>query len=133
MMPQSLIFLIDAAKRSFDSPRTTIDDWHHISHVYEGTWSFKMISWSRRNSCLTKPIKWLFFERLLVAYDTLVNFYDCHEETLMLLKHATIPKEIELELSNSVEDARRAAIRLIRKDISSVFPDLVHSINQHRA
>lgn len=129
MLPHSLLFLMDSAKRALDSHKTAIDDWKHVSHVYEGTWSFKMLSWSRRNSCLTKPVKWLFFEHLLNAYDTLVNYYDCHEETLMLLKHANIPKEIEREIEHSVEDNRRAAIKLIRKDISSVFPDLVHSIN----
>jgi hypothetical protein len=88
-----------------------------------------MLSWSRRNSCFAKPIKWLFFERLLIAYDTLVNYYDCHEETLMLLKHAKLPKDIETELEQSVEASRKAALRIIRKDISAVFPDLVHSIN----
>jgi len=129
MLPQSLIFLIDSARKSLDSKKASIDDWQHVSRVYEGTWSLKMLSWSRRNYCFAKPIKWLFFERLLVAYDTLVNYYDCHEETLMLLKHANLAKDIETELGQQVEASRKAALRIIRKDMSAVFPDLVHSIN----
>ena len=61
MLPDSLAILIDAAKRTLDNDSDQIDDWHYLKHGFEGTWSIRILSWSRRNLCFIRPVKWLFF------------------------------------------------------------------------
>jgi hypothetical protein len=46
-----------------------------------------------------------------------------------MIKHDDIPQKIQDEFNAAIETSRKAAIKIIRKDISAVFPDLVHSIN----
>ena len=134
MLPASLLILLDASKKALeDLTADDISGWSHVKHVVENTWSLKVLSWSRRNSCFARPLKWFSFGRVITAYDTLVNYYDCHEETLMMIKHLDIPKGVQDDFHHAIETSRKAAIKIIRKDISAIFPDLVHSINQRRA
>ena len=78
---------MNAAKRDLDDHKTTINDWTYVKHVHEYAWSLKVLSWSKKRTFLARPIKWLTFTHLITVYDTLVNYYDCHEEALMMLKH----------------------------------------------
>lgn len=133
MLPSSFLILIDATKRDLDGDSTTIKDWEYVKHVHEGAWSLKVLSWSKRYTCFSRQVKWLTFSHLISVYDTLVNYYECHEEALFLLKHQDIPMEITRQFEHDIEESRLAAIRVIRKDIAGVFPDIMHSINQHRA
>ena len=74
LMPSSLLILIDAAKRDLDDNNTTIKDWEYVKHVHEGAWSLKVLSWSKRYTCLSRQVKWLTFSHLMTVYDTLVNY-----------------------------------------------------------
>ena len=58
MLPSSYIVLLDATKKALEDLHSSdISDWSHVKHVYEGTWSLKVLSWSRRNSCFARPLK----------------------------------------------------------------------------
>ena len=87
MLPASLVILLDGAKRDLDGGKERICDWDHVKHVHEDAWSLKMLQWSKRYTCFARPVKWFTFTHLITVYDTLVNYYDCHEEAMISLKH----------------------------------------------
>jgi len=86
MMPESLLILTEAVNRSLDVSDKPLSDWDYVKGVYENDIRFKILTKIINWPCIGYLMKKAFYTRVLLAYDCLVNFYDCHEEAAILFR-----------------------------------------------